>query len=104
MSIYSLAFSSDGQYLAASSNTETVHVFRLELSARGPDGRRQSATAMQQAPPADGADGGWMGYLGMLAKLRTDGPTSGRIPTHPVLEMRLDASKTFAINSFVNAF
>ena len=28
--IYSLAFSVDSQFLAASSNTETVHVFRLE--------------------------------------------------------------------------
>lgn len=28
--IYSLAFSADSHFLAASSNTETVHVFRLE--------------------------------------------------------------------------
>ncbi|EFX84740.1 hypothetical protein DAPPUDRAFT_99438 [Daphnia pulex] len=28
--IYSLAFSADSQYLAASSNTETVHIFKLE--------------------------------------------------------------------------
>ena len=67
VSIYSLAFSGDGQYLAASSNTETVHVFRLEMSGRGgnaQDGRRQSAAAAQQAAAADGTDGSWMGYLG----------------------------------------
>lgn len=67
VSIYSLAFSGDGQYLAASSNTETVHVFRLEMSGRGSnaqDGRRQSAAAAQQAAAADGTDGSWMGYLG----------------------------------------
>ena len=29
--IYSLAFSSDSMYLSASSNTETVHVFKLEV-------------------------------------------------------------------------
>lgn len=28
--IYSLAFSADSMFLAASSNTETVHIFRLE--------------------------------------------------------------------------
>ena len=66
VSIYSLAFSADSQYLAASSNTETVHVFRLEPTGRAQDGRRQSATTTQQAPAADGADGGWMGYLGKL--------------------------------------
>lgn len=64
VSIYSLAFSGDGQYLAASSNTETVHVFRLEASCRGQDGRRQSQASTQQTPTSDGADGGWMGYLG----------------------------------------
>jgi len=64
VSIYSLAFSSDAQYLAASSNTETVHVFRLDASGRVPDGRRPSGSSTQQASSPDGADGGWMGYLG----------------------------------------
>lgn len=32
-SIYSIAFSSDDAFLAVSSNTETVHVFRLEAPA-----------------------------------------------------------------------
>lgn len=30
VSICSLAFSMDGLYLSASSNTETVHIFKLE--------------------------------------------------------------------------
>ena len=64
VSIYSLAFSGDAQYLAASSNTETVHVFRLESSGRPQDGRRPSGSSTQPAAAADGADGGWMGYLG----------------------------------------
>ncbi|KAL3986280.1 WD domain G-beta repeat family protein [Acanthocheilonema viteae] len=33
VSIYSMAFSIDGNYLCSSSNTETVHVFRLEPTA-----------------------------------------------------------------------
>ncbi|PVD37848.1 hypothetical protein C0Q70_00450 [Pomacea canaliculata] len=36
VTIYSLSFSSDGMYLCASSNTETVHVFKLELPKEKP--------------------------------------------------------------------
>jgi autophagy-related protein 18 len=62
VSIYSLSFSSDSQYLAASSNTETVHIFRLENGrSQSQDGRRAS-NATQAG--AEAADGGWMGYLG----------------------------------------
>ncbi|XP_058796565.1 WD repeat domain phosphoinositide-interacting protein 2 [Phymastichus coffea] len=50
VSICSLAFSSDGMFLCSSSNTETVHIFRLEDPKDTP----------QQAP--DEAQT-WMGYL-----------------------------------------
>jgi len=45
--IYSLAFSPDSMFLAASSNTETIHIFRL-------------ANPKEKAPE----DGSWMGYFG----------------------------------------
>ncbi|EGT34505.1 CBN-ATG-18 protein [Caenorhabditis brenneri] len=35
VTIYSLCFSSDSKYLASSSNTETVHVFKLEKTEEG---------------------------------------------------------------------
>ncbi|XP_046631509.1 WD repeat domain phosphoinositide-interacting protein 2-like isoform X1 [Daphnia pulicaria] len=47
--IYSLAFSADSQYLAASSNTETVHIFKLE------DPQRPGSSSEEPQ--------GWMGYL-----------------------------------------
>ena len=31
VSIYSMAFSADSLFLSASSNTETVHIFKLEI-------------------------------------------------------------------------
>ncbi|CAF1024302.1 unnamed protein product [Rotaria sordida] len=45
--IYSLAFSPDSMFLAASSNTETIHIFRL-------------ANPKEKAPE----EATWMGYLG----------------------------------------
>lgn len=50
--IYSLAFSADSHYLAASSNTETVHIFRLE-----PPKDTQRPGSSSEEPQ------GWMGYL-----------------------------------------
>jgi len=49
--IYSLAFSADCNFLAASSNTETVHVFRLETEK---EAQRSGSNEDNQ---------GWMGYL-----------------------------------------
>lgn len=46
--IYSLSFSLDSLYLSASSNTETVHIFRLEAPKQKPTEEPQS----------------WMGYFG----------------------------------------
>lgn len=53
--IYSLSFSPCGHFLACSSNTETVHVFRLEDKPKDSD-------IVSQSPPAPSNDS-WMGYL-----------------------------------------
>nr|CAD7433001.1 unnamed protein product [Timema monikensis] len=50
VSIASLAFSMDSQFLCCSSNTETVHIFKLEEPKEAP---RQAPEEVQ----------GWMGYL-----------------------------------------
>jgi len=63
--VYSLAFSQESDLLALSSNTETIHIFKLDGSqaeGQGPvspavDHRQQQ----QQQPQQD--DGSWMGYL-----------------------------------------
>ncbi|XP_078692000.1 WD repeat domain phosphoinositide-interacting protein 2-like isoform X2 [Branchiostoma floridae x Branchiostoma belcheri] len=51
VSIYSLAFSMDSVFLCASSNTETVHIFKLE----GPKEKTPAGTEEPQS---------WMGYFG----------------------------------------
>ncbi|XP_046557402.1 WD repeat domain phosphoinositide-interacting protein 2-like isoform X1 [Haliotis rubra] len=52
VSINSLGFSTCGLYLCASSNTETVHIFKLEI--------------MKDKPPEEPQ--GWMGYFGQALK------------------------------------
>ncbi|XP_047024532.1 WD repeat domain phosphoinositide-interacting protein 2 isoform X2 [Helicoverpa armigera] len=54
VSIACLAFSACGAYLAATSNTETVHVFRLGEAAPAP---------LEPAPAGDDEPAGWMGWL-----------------------------------------
>ncbi|OQV21139.1 WD repeat domain phosphoinositide-interacting protein 2 [Hypsibius exemplaris] len=49
VNMYSLSFSPDGQLLSSSSNTETVHVFKLEAQGA-------------ERPPEPNQ--GWMGYFG----------------------------------------
>uniref|UniRef100_A0A8R1E1J0 WD repeat domain phosphoinositide-interacting protein 2 n=1 Tax=Caenorhabditis japonica TaxID=281687 RepID=A0A8R1E1J0_CAEJA len=49
VTIYSLSFSPDSKYLASSSNTETVHVFKLEKT-EGDDAK----------PEASSESGGWL--------------------------------------------
>ncbi|XP_072931600.1 WD repeat domain phosphoinositide-interacting protein 2 isoform X2 [Epargyreus clarus] len=68
VSIACLAFSACGLYLAATSNTETVHVFRLqEASGAGGAGAGAGAAAgagAEAAPGAGEAEGaGWMEWL-----------------------------------------
>lgn len=53
--IYSMSFSPCGHFLACSSNTETVHVFKLE--------DKPKESAVSQSPPAASTDNSWMGYL-----------------------------------------
>ncbi|VDN06807.1 unnamed protein product [Thelazia callipaeda] len=60
VTIYSLAFSMDGDYLCSSSNTETVHVFKLEK-------------AVDAQNPNEGEEG-WVDYLSKQA--------SSYLPTH----------------------
>jgi len=78
--IYSLSFSPCGLFLACSSNTETVHIFKLEEttpreasgnvtdtggSGNSPPGVLGSPSSGDQNVGAGGAasDGSWMGYL-----------------------------------------
>uniref|UniRef100_A0A672H2H2 WD repeat domain, phosphoinositide interacting 1 n=1 Tax=Salarias fasciatus TaxID=181472 RepID=A0A672H2H2_SALFA len=56
VSISSLSFSPDGQFLCASSNTETVHIFKLE--PLGPSGADAAA--------ADGSAATWTAYVGKM--------------------------------------
>ncbi|CAI4225181.1 unnamed protein product [Auanema sp. JU1783] len=53
VTIHSLAFSCDSSYLCSSSNTETVHVFKLE---KQPEAEREPAS-----------DNSWFGYLTQAA-------------------------------------
>uniref|UniRef100_A0A915PEZ0 WD repeat domain phosphoinositide-interacting protein 2 n=1 Tax=Setaria digitata TaxID=48799 RepID=A0A915PEZ0_9BILA len=55
VNIYSMAFSIDGKYLCSSSNTETVHVFRLE------------PTTETVNENEDGEEQGWVDYLSKQA-------------------------------------
>jgi autophagy-related protein 18 len=54
--VYSLAFSQDSEYLALSSNTETIHIFKVEESIH---------QQQEQARPSSGSEetAGWMGYI-----------------------------------------
>merc|ERR1719412_2057147 len=52
--IFSLSFSPCGGFLACSSNTETVHVFRLD------EGRASEGQVIAGSPPQDD---GWFGYI-----------------------------------------
>ncbi|XP_028160728.1 WD repeat domain phosphoinositide-interacting protein 2 isoform X2 [Ostrinia furnacalis] len=56
VSIACLAFSACGLYLAATSNTETVHVFRLQEGAAGDDAGAEEAAAPDAAAT-------WMGWI-----------------------------------------
>jgi autophagy-related protein 18 len=54
--VYSLAFSQDSQFLALASNTETIHIFRVEEGTLQED-------HLQKPTSVPGEDGSWMGYL-----------------------------------------
>ncbi|XP_065921630.1 WD repeat domain phosphoinositide-interacting protein 2 isoform X1 [Magallana gigas] len=61
VSIYSMAFSADSLFLSASSNTETVHIFKLEVPKDRSDSNRKDRPAEQEPQ-------GWMGYFGQALK------------------------------------
>ncbi|XP_023328366.1 WD repeat domain phosphoinositide-interacting protein 2 [Eurytemora carolleeae] len=56
--VYSLAFSQDSQFLALASNTETIHIFRVEEGHQQQEENHQKQTNIH---PTE--DGSWMGYL-----------------------------------------
>ncbi|BET02736.1 WD repeat domain phosphoinositide-interacting protein [Nesidiocoris tenuis] len=56
VNIFGLAFSPDAAFLAAASNTETVHVFKL-------DNPKDAPAATASGSSDEGASSGWMGYL-----------------------------------------
>lgn len=55
--VYSLAFSQDSEFLALSSNTETIHIFKLD------QGESSSSSPVPDPPPQQEGEAGWMGYL-----------------------------------------
>lgn len=57
VTIYSLAFSADSTYLCSSSNTETVHVFKLD----------KSEDQEKKTEPTSESSSGWFGYLTQAA-------------------------------------
>ena len=67
--VYSLAFSQESDLLALSSNTETIHIFKLDGSqaeGQGPVSpavdHRQQQQPQQQQQQQQQDDGSWMGY------------------------------------------
>lgn len=56
--IYSLSFSPCGHFLACSSNTETIHIFRLDDRPKDKDSETPAVSQTQ------GSSDTWMGYLG----------------------------------------
>jgi len=61
--VYSLAFSQDSDYLALSSNTETIHIFRLDQQQTEMPAVEQRQQQQQQSPASAQDDGSWMGYF-----------------------------------------
>lgn len=58
--IYSLAFSKDNLFLASTSNTETIHVFKLDSSAHPANGGSEEKRS--SVASTDGAGKGWMDF------------------------------------------
>lgn len=61
--VYSLAFSQDSEYLALSSNTETIHIFKLDQGEAGGGAPAPVEPPKQVAGQGDDGAGSWMGYL-----------------------------------------
>ncbi|XP_064415059.1 WD repeat domain phosphoinositide-interacting protein 2 isoform X4 [Latimeria chalumnae] len=65
VSICSLAFSMDGMFLSASSNTETVHIFKLETVKEKPLPSHSLSHRPQEEPTT------WTGYFGKVLMAST---------------------------------
>jgi autophagy-related protein 18 len=63
VSISSLTFSTCKQYLCCSSNTETVHIFKLEKIGTNGNVDRLSSNNINAAGAHRSDDGNWMGYF-----------------------------------------
>lgn len=63
VNIHSLAFSSNALFLAASSNTETVHVFKLDNSVKLPAQSEKARIDYKSAQNNNKPDSSWMGYF-----------------------------------------
>ena len=64
--VYSLAFSQESDFLALSSNTETIHIFKLDQQQQSDtsiDQRQQAIQQQHQQQQQQQEDGSWMGYL-----------------------------------------
>jgi len=61
--VYSLSFSQDSLYLALSSNTETVHIFKVEEGQGQPVEQAKQPASLMGAGATGGGEDGWMGYL-----------------------------------------
>jgi len=80
-SIFSLSFSPCGSFLACSSNTETVHVFKL-------DDKPRDSYSLAGSPPSDSE--GWFGYINNMVSV-----SAGYLPsqmTDTLLQGRAFAS------------
>jgi len=61
--VYSLSFSQDSLYLALSSNTETVHIFKVEEGQGQPVEQPKQPQSLMGVGATGGGEDGWMGYL-----------------------------------------
>eukprot|EP00116_Pleurobrachia_bachei_P009327 sb/3469589/ len=85
--IYSLNFSPDDRYMSASSNTETIHIFKLDSSGGGQSTVPAAAEVPATSPPESQS---WGQYLGAalvstasyLPSQMTDVFTQGRSFAH----------------------
>lgn len=62
--IHSLSFSPCGHFLACSSNTETIHIFRLDDKPKDHSDNQVVTSSNAQASSSGSATESWMGYLG----------------------------------------
>ena len=76
--VYSLAFSQDSDYLALSSNTETIHIFKLDQP------QTEAAPVVQRQQSAQQEDGSWMGYFSKAVTA-----SASYLPAQVIIDHRL---------------